>query len=67
MQCAKCSKQVGCGCNLKGGLCGSCQPKSTFNTSVTPQAPVIHPQQGNRINPKPVYKPPVINRATWSR
>ena len=27
-KCTKCGVDVGCGCNLKGGLCVTCRPKT---------------------------------------
>lgn len=29
MNCSKCGKAVGCGCNLKGGLCATCNQQKT--------------------------------------
>lgn len=43
--CSKCSKQVGCGCNLKGTLCATCnaekQKEELALNSVTPKISVI--------------------------
>ncbi len=63
--CSKCHRQIGCSCNLKNGVCGSCLGPTV---SIQPQRPIpITPPQGQRINPKPRYNPPVVNKAHWSK
>lgn len=32
--CKKCKKPVGCGCNLKNGLCASCNKEATVKVEV---------------------------------
>lgn len=35
--CTRCGKDVGCGCNLKNGLCATCnQPKTTTKPTIEP-------------------------------
>lgn len=34
--CTKCGKVVGCGCNLKGGLCATCIEKARHPVKIPP-------------------------------
>ncbi len=55
-QCRSCKKSVGCGCNLKNGVCGTCLNE----TPVKIPAPT-------GIRGKLKSTSPVINRAYWTK
>lgn len=44
--CSKCGTKVGCGCQLKGGLCASCRT-TVNNINVTYQ--IVSPQDNVNI------------------
>lgn len=71
--CSSCKTPVGCGCNLRNGMCAACfnsaNPQTAAIQRPQPQPILNHPQVINSVLPQQNVptQHPTVSSAYWTR